>query len=133
MNFPSLLSTRAQIIFWVLMQLGAFGALEILYRLERPFDPNFVHFDVQIYYNAAKNALAGQLPYRDFFFPYPPGSLLFFIPPALVSASDVHFARVFEIWILILDWLMLAATAFIALRLGQSLNRTLLLYTLAIG
>lgn len=114
------------------MQLVAFAALEVLFRLERPFDPDFVHFDVQIYYNAAKNVLAGQLPYRDFFFPYPPASLAFFIPPALIASDAVQYFRLFEVAALILDLIALVATAYIAQRLGQSLNRTLLFYTLAI-
>ncbi len=132
LDFLNRISTRAQVIFWALIQIPSFAALEIIFRFERPYDPNFVHGDVQIYYNAAKSALAGQLPYRDFFFPYPPGSLLFFIPPALISETAVQFFRTFEVWILILDWLALVAVALIALRIGQSLNRTLFLYTLAI-
>jgi hypothetical protein len=131
-NYLSNRSTRAQILFWAFMQLPAFAVLEILFRIERPYDPSFVHFDVQIYYNAAKAALAGQVPYRDFFFPYPPASLLFFIPPALVSTTDIQFFRIFEIWVLLLDWGILAAVVFVALKLGQSLHRTLLLYTLAV-
>ncbi len=125
-------SLRAQILFWALIQVIAFAALELLYRFWRPFDPTFVHVDVQLYYNAARNVLAGQLPYRDFFFPYPPGSLAFFIPPALVSSDAIQYFRLFELEVLLLDWVALGVTALIALRFGQSLNRTMLLYTLAI-
>lgn len=125
-------SIRAQIIFWALMQIPAFAALEILFRLERPFDPEYVHFDVQIYFNAAKSVLDGQLPYRDFFFPYPAGSLIFFLPPMPVSESAVQYQQWFKAEIFVLVLLGLAATAFIALKIGQPLNRTLLLYTLSI-
>ncbi len=125
-------SPRAQVIFWALMQLLAFAALEVLFRLERPFNPNFVHVDVQLYYNAAKNVLAGQVPYRDFFFPYPPAAPAFFIPPALISENAAQYSRLFEVETLIFVWGALAATAFIARRTGQSLHRTLLFYTLAI-
>jgi len=114
------------------MQIPAFALLEIIFRFERPYDPAFASNDVTIYFTSAKNILAGQLPYRDFFFQYPPGSALFFIPSALNAKSAGQFFANFKIEIFILNWVMLAATAFIALHIGQSLNRTLLLYTLAI-
>ena len=125
-------STRVQIIFWALMQIPAFAVLELLFRLERPFDPDYVHFDVQIYFNAAKSVLDGQLPYRDFFFPYPAGSLLFFVPPMLASENAVQYQMWFKAEIFLLVLLGLVATAFIGQKIGQPLNRTLLLYTLSI-
>lgn len=114
------------------MQIPAFALLEIIFRFERPYDPAFASNDVTIYFTSAKNILAGQLPYRDFFFQYPPGSALFFIPSALNAESAGQFFANFKIEIFFLNWVMLAATAFIALHIGQSLNRTLMFYTLAI-
>jgi hypothetical protein len=132
MSAPTKSFDTRTVSFWAFLQLPAFAALELLFRLWRPFDPDFVHVDVQLYFNAAQNVIAGRLPYRDFFFPYPPGSLVFFIPPALISSDATQYFRIFELEVLLLDWIALAVTAFIALRFGQSLTRTLLLYTLAI-
>lgn len=131
-TFLARVSTRWQIIFWGIMQLPAFAALEVIFRLERPYDPTFASNDVSIYFASARSLLAGQMPYRDFFFQYPPAALLFFIPSALNAESAGQFFSNFKYEIFLLNWVMLAATAFIALRTGQSLNRTLLLYTLAV-
>lgn len=131
-GLPLQKSPRAQIIFWALMQLPAFAVLEFIFRLERPYDPAFASNDVTIYFTSAKNVLAGQLPYHDFFFQYPPGSLLFFIPAAVNAESAGQFFANFKVEVFVLNWFILAATAFIALSTAQSLNRTLLLYTLAI-
>lgn len=126
------LSTRSQLILWSFMQIPAFATLEVLFRLERPFDPEYVHFDVQIYFNAARRILDGQLPYRDFLFPYPAGSLIFFMPPMLASENTVQYQLWFKAEIFVLVLLGLTATAFIAWKIGQPLNRTLLLCTLSI-
>ena len=42
--------------------------------------------DVELYYNYARRTLQGEIPYRDFVIEYPPLSLLFFLPPALLSS-----------------------------------------------
>ena len=42
--------------------------------------------DLAIYREAGEAILRGEIPYRDFFIEYPPGSLPAFVPPALLSA-----------------------------------------------
>jgi hypothetical protein len=43
--------------------------------------------DLALYREAGEAILRGEVPYRDFYIEYPPGSLPAFIPPALLSAS----------------------------------------------
>jgi hypothetical protein len=43
--------------------------------------------DLSIYRDAGEAILLGEIPYRDFFIEYPPGSLPAFVPPALFSAD----------------------------------------------
>ena len=41
--------------------------------------------------------MRGEIPYRDFFIEYPPGSLLAFVPPALFSSNRVAYTELFAI------------------------------------
>ena len=51
--------------------------------------------DIAIYRRTGKEILAGEVPYRDFFIEYPPGSLTSFVPPALFSGSRETYASLF--------------------------------------
>ena len=51
--------------------------------------------DIAIYRRAGEAILAGEVPYRDFFIEYPPGSLPSFVPPALFSGSRETYASLF--------------------------------------
>ena len=51
--------------------------------------------DLQIYRAAGEEMLSGRLLYQDFFIDYPPASLPFFVPPALLSNTDVLYDFLF--------------------------------------
>lgn len=48
-----------------------------------------------LYRHAGEALLRGELPYRDFFIEYPPGSLLAFVIPALFSSDRVVYTQLF--------------------------------------
>jgi hypothetical protein len=50
-----------------------------------------------IYHHAGEALLRGQIPYRDFFIEYPPGSLLVFVPPALFSSNRGAYTHLYAI------------------------------------
>ena len=52
-----------------------------------PYDLREGSNDLAIYREAGESILRGELPYRDFFIEYPPGSLPAFVLPAVFSAS----------------------------------------------
>ncbi|HJQ27854.1 MAG TPA: glycosyltransferase 87 family protein [Rubrobacter sp.] len=62
--------------------------------------------DISIYRDAGEAILRGEIPYRDFFIEYPPGSLPAFVPPALFSADKGGYIDLFSVEMAV----MLAAT-----------------------
>jgi hypothetical protein len=52
--------------------------------------------DLAIYRVAGEAILLGEIPYRDFFIEYPPGSLPAFVPPALFSADKAGYISLFS-------------------------------------
>ena len=69
--------------------------------------------DIAIYRRAGEAILAGQVPYRDFFIEYPPGSLPFFVPPAVFSSTRGAYASLFasEMDLVLVAALLLTACA----------------------
>jgi hypothetical protein len=51
--------------------------------------------DLSVYRHAGESIVRGEVPYRDFFIEYPPGSLPSFVPPALFSADRDGYANIF--------------------------------------
>jgi hypothetical protein len=80
--------------------------------------------DVGLYAADAQRMLHGQVPYRDFFFEYPPGALAAFIVPALVSTA--HYTLLFKILMTVLGAATLCIAAGVATSAGLSLRRTAL-------
>jgi Glycosyltransferase family 87 len=74
--------------------------------------------DLAIYREAGESVLRGEVPYRDFFIEYPPGSLPAFVLPALFSASRDGYIDAFasEMAVLLAITLMLTALAARGLR-----------------
>jgi len=52
--------------------------------------------DLAIYRNAGEAILRGEIPYRDFFIEYPPGSLPTFVPPALLTSDKMGYISLFS-------------------------------------
>ena len=68
--------------------------------------------DLGIYRATGEALLRGEIPYRDFFIEYPPGSLVTFVPPALLSTDATSFADGFASEMALL---LVASLVFIAL------------------
>lgn len=125
-------SYSRSLLLGLALQAPIFAALGFLYSHRPLTDPTSVNYDVRLYFNAATAVIQGQLPYRDFFFQYPPLALLFFVPPRLFASDLSSFFVVFNIELFVLSCVGLAATAFVASRLGQSLLPTMLVYSLGL-
>lgn len=69
--------------------------------------------DLAIYWRAGEAVLAGQLPYRDFFIEYPPGSIPAFVPPAVFSDGKLEYISLFarEMALLLVASLLLTMLA----------------------
>jgi hypothetical protein len=66
--------------------------------------------------------LHGQIPYRDFFFEYPPGALAAFIAPALVSMA--HYTTLFKILMALFGAATICVAAAIAASVEDSPRRS---------
>ena len=75
--------------------------------------------DIAIYRRAGEAILAGEVPYRDFFIEYPPGSLPSFVPPALFSGSREAYASLFASEMALALVAALVLTAYAARSLGR--------------
>lgn len=75
--------------------------------------------DIKTYQRAGEAIAAGDLPYRDFFIEYPPGSLPFFVPPALLSESREAYATFFTSEMALVLVATLVLTALTARALGR--------------
>jgi hypothetical protein len=73
--------------------------------------------DLSLYREAGEAILRGEVPYRDFFIEYPPGSLPAFIPPALLSASRDGYINLFSLEMALTLAVTLLLTALTARRL----------------
>jgi hypothetical protein len=69
--------------------------------------------DLSIYRQAGEAILRGEIPYRDFFIEYPPGSLPAFVPPALFSTDATGYTSLFssEMALVLVATLLLTALA----------------------
>jgi hypothetical protein len=76
--------------------------------------------DLSIYREAGESMLRGEVPYRDFFIEYPPGSLPAFVPPALSSADRDAYTNLFSLEMGVFLALTLLLTALAARRLRGS-------------
>jgi Glycosyltransferase family 87 len=76
--------------------------------------------DLSLYREAGESILQGDVPYRDFFIEYPPGSLPAFIPPALLSASRDGYINLFALEMALTLGVTLLVAALTARRLRGS-------------
>ena len=94
--------------------LGSFLYWRLLARFAAlPSDLREGSNDLAIYRDAGEAILGGQIPYRDFFIEYPPGSLPIFVPPALFSADKAGYIALFasEMALVLVATLVLTALA----------------------
>lgn len=119
-------------LFWLGVLVPVFGLLNFLYTHRPIADPGSVNYDIQIYFDAASGLLKGLVPYRDFFFQYPPFSLLFFAPPRLPATDLGSYFVWFNLELFVLTGIGLVATRLIALRVGQPVGQTMAVYCLGL-
>lgn len=127
------------VFFWLpLWLLGAYLDWELLRRFTA-LPPGFTDVDVPNYQRVGEAILAGEVPYRDFFIEYPPGSLPAFVLPALFDTSQQTYARLFGLEMALILVATLVLTAYTARSLGRFwllpavvfIAATLLLYPVA--
>lgn len=79
--------------------------------------------DPRIYWKAGESILAGEIPYRDFFIEYPPGSFVAFVLPAIFTASREAYVAFFASQMA----LVLVATLVLTVYASRTLGRWWLL------
>jgi hypothetical protein len=79
-----------------------------------PYDLREGSNDLAIYREAGESILRGELPYRDLFIEYPPGSLPAFVLPAVFSASRDGYVDAFASEMAVLLGITLLLTALAA-------------------
>lgn len=79
-----------------------------------PYDLREGSNDLAIYREAGESILRGELPYRDLFIEYPPGSLPTFVLPAVFSASRDDYVDAFASEMAVLLGITLLLTALAA-------------------
>ena len=78
--------------------------------------------DVALYAADAHRMLDGQIPYRDFFFEYPPGALAAFIVPALISMA--HYTTLFKLLMVLFGAATICVAAALSAAQGDSPRRS---------
>ena len=108
------------LLFWVpvaLLGIYMYWALMDRFRALTP-SLGTESRDILTYQNAGERILSGELPYRDFFIEYPPGSLPFFVPPAIFSEGPASYASYFASEMALILVASLVLTALSARTLG---------------
>ena len=94
--------------------LGTYLYLELLSKFSE-LPPKYAeqNNDIRGYRAAGEAILTGSVPYRDYFFEYPPGSLLAFVPPAFFTTNQEDFVTLFasEMALVLVATLVLTAYA----------------------
>ena len=107
------------LVFWApVALLGAFLYWRLL-ALSAGLPPDLREGsnDLEIYRRAGEAVLRGEVPYRDFFLEYPPGSLPAFVPPALLSSGKAGYISAFSSEMALVLVATLALTALTARRI----------------
>ncbi len=107
-------------LFWVpLLALGTVMYSWLLVRFAGlPPDLREGSNDLRIYRETGEALLRGDIPYRDFFIEYPPGSILAFVPPALFSSGAGGYINLFANEMALALVAALALIALTARRIG---------------
>lgn len=118
--------------FWLALQIPIFVILNYIYSHRPLSDPTSINYDIRLYFDAGTAVLNGRLPYRDFFFQYPPAALFFFIPPRMIASDLTTFFFWFNIELLLLACIGLFAASAIARQFRWRVGPTLLVYSLGL-
>ena len=107
------------LVFWApVALLGAFLYWRLLALFAGlPPDLREGSNDLEIYRRAGEAVLRGEVPYRDFFLEYPPGSLPAFVLPALLSSGKAGYISAFSSEMALVLVATLALTALTARRI----------------
>lgn len=84
-------------------------------------------------FDESGRVLTGAVPYRDFLFEYPSGSLVFMLVPRLFTTGFLAYRTLFFVEAALLDLAIVVALAAIARGAGLSIARAMVLYTLFLG
>jgi hypothetical protein len=110
------------LLFWatttLLIALMCTGLLILSANL--PADLRENSNDLALYRESGESILRGEIPYRDFFIEYPPGSLPVFILPALSSTNRAGFIDHFSLEMALFLAMTLLVTALTARRFHGS-------------
>jgi uncharacterized membrane protein len=116
------------------LPVAVFGVLHILIT-SLLFTGNLYNNDYSaagLFYDYASLVFQGQIPFRDFYFEYPPLALLFFLLPRLSGPDFAAFSTGFIIEILLFDLIAVVVMAAASCRLHLSVWKTLTIYTLSL-
>jgi Glycosyltransferase family 87 len=91
-----------------------------------------LHGNLRLFFHDGGWTLAGAVPYRDFLFEYPPGSLLFMLVPHVFAVGFLRYRTLFFVESAVLDVIIVAALYAIARGARLPPVRPLVLYTLAV-
>jgi uncharacterized membrane protein len=114
---------------WLWAGLALFCLLHVLV-FTRGFDSGGP--DVESYYQYATWMRDGLVPYRDFSVEYPPGALLVFLIPQLLTKSLEAYNYGFAAEMLVFNLVGLLLAVSLGRRLNQPFWQTLVIYTLSI-
>src|SRR5438067_6943875 len=92
-----------------------------------------LHGNLRLFFHDSGWTLAGAVPYRDFLFEYPPGSLLFMLVPHVFSVGFLGYRTLFFVESAVLDVIVVGALYALARGAGLPPLRVLVLYTLAVA
>ena len=92
-----------------------------------------LHGNLRLFFHDSGWTLAGAVPYRDFLFEYPPGSLLFMLVPHIFSVGFLRYRTLFFVESAVLDVIVVGALYAFARGAKLSPVRPLVLYTLAVA
>lgn len=88
---------------------------------------------LQLTFHDSGATLVGAVPYRDFLFEYPPGMLLFMLPPRLFAIGYLDYRTLFFLQAALLDCVVVITLYASARTAGLPVPRVLGFYTLAVA
>lgn len=126
------LATRPAQLAMIVLFLALHAALFLLLFPNTREDEVVKGFLWQMFDESGR-VLSGAVPYRDFLFEYPPGSLVFMLVPRVFASGFLAYRALYFVQGALLDLAIVVALAATARGAGLSVARALVLYTLFLG